>query len=67
MYHYYQQSKYEMNLKKTTIEDHNSVCINYRIETVSDREDGAVTELFSDGNLNQTVGSDARRKRNFLN
>jgi hypothetical protein len=67
MYHYYQQSKYEMNLKKTTIEDHNSVRINYRIETVSDREDGAVTELFSDGNLNQTVGSDARRKRNFLN
>ena len=67
MYHYYQQSKYEMNLKKTIIKDHNSVCIYDRIETVGDREDGAVTELFSDRNLNQTVGSDARRKRTFLN
>ena len=44
-----------MHLEMTCVENHNSIRINDRVETVGDREDGTVAELFPDGNLYQTV------------
>lgn len=44
-----------MYLKITCFENHNSIRINDRIETVGDRENGAITELVPDRNLYQMV------------
>ena len=44
-----------MYLKITCFENHNSIRINDRIETVGDRKNGAITELVPDRNLYQMV------------
>ena len=40
-----------MHLEITLVENNYSIRINDRVETVGDREDGTVAELFPDGNL----------------
>lgn len=48
------------------VEDQDSICLQYGVNAVSNGEDGAVLEGFSDGYLDQKVGLCINRCRGLI-